>query len=157
MSKLTTLFIIAQFFLSTFSIVTIGFAQNNAEIVYTSFVNAINAGDAIKALAVFSDDIILRAGRECPKDNPCIGKQAAKNKYIDSQIAANTKIVPFSIQVEGNLVTAKVEIRNRRTISTGIDRIIGTDNVEIHGDKIKSYIFVPDLNDEDTKKFFKVK
>ncbi len=128
-------------------------AEQGAADIFRQFVEAINQGDVAAALALFTDDATWERGGRCPP-NECVGIAAVQGE-IEKDVTDNHRIDIVSIEVSGNTVTARVELRTDGTRARSVERIIQIFTVEVTGDKISSLQAAPDLTDPVTADFAK--
>ena len=119
--------------------------------IFRQFAEAINQGDTAGALALFTDDATWERGGRCPP-GACVGIVAVQGE-IEKDIADHHQIDVISVEVTGNTVNARVELRTDGTRARGVERIIHLFTLEVAGDKIASLHAAPDLTDPVTADF----
>jgi len=115
------------------------------------YVEAVNRGDVTAIVALFTDDATVAHGRVCTP--PCVADPAAVRRQYEQDVANGVKLTIVDSQVSGNTVAIRMELVAIPMRAAGVDRIVGTDTIEVRGDKIASLRFAPDLNDPETAKF----
>jgi hypothetical protein len=123
-------------------------------------VAAQSRGDVSTALALYSDDAIVRYGGLCW--TPCVGK-AAVQKEIERRVAAKNHANIIGTYVSGNVAVVKTEVRLTTTDksgversvewSPGVDRIIVWNIYEVTGGKIAVVTLVGEKTDPQTGRF----
>jgi hypothetical protein len=63
------------------------------------------------------------------------------------------KLTIVDSQVSENTVSIRIELRGTPMRAAGVDRIVGTDTIEVRGDKIAALRFMADVTDPQTAKF----
>ncbi len=115
------------------------------------YVEAVNRGDVTAIVALFTDDATVAHGRVCTP--PCVADPAAVRRQYEQDVANGVKLTIVDTHVSGHTVALRVELFVTAMRAAGVERIIGTDTIEVRGDKIASLRFAPDLNDPQTAKF----
>ena len=135
---------------TTVLLATVASAQEaDPTAVFGEFADAVNAGDVDAALALFTEDATWVRGGRCPP-GACAG-QAAIRAELEKDVADNHRIDIVDVQVTGNTLTARIELRSDGTREAeGIDRVIQTVTLEFSERKISAIEVVPDLTDPQT-------
>jgi len=115
------------------------------------YVEAVNSGEVTAIVALFTDDATVAHGRICTP--PCVGDLGAVRRQYEQDVANAIKLTIVDSQVSGNTVSIRIELRGIAMRAAGVDRIVGTDTIEVRGDKIASLRFAADGNDPQTAKF----
>lgn len=103
---------------------------------YRQYVEARNRGDVAAAVALWNEDGVLDAGAGlCTAQRPCAGR-AAIGEELQRQRDINTHFTLTALQVSGDTLTFRAEIRNDTGRAAGVDRFIRSGTVEVRGDKI---------------------
>jgi hypothetical protein len=126
-------------------------AQGDPLSVARRYVDAVNHGDVTQIVALFTADATVAHGRVCTP--PCVGDLAAVRRQYEQDIANGVKLTIIGSEVSGNTVSIRIELRGTAMPAAGVDRIVGTDTLEVRGDKIAALRFMADLNDPQTAKF----
>ena len=126
-------------------------AQGDPLSVARRYVDAVNHGDVTQIVALFTNDATVAHGRVCTP--PCVGDLAAVRRQYEQDVANGVKLTIVGSQVSGNTVSIRIELRGTAMPAAGVDRIVGTDTIEVRGDKIAALRFMADLNDLETAKF----
>src|SRR6266404_3642612 len=130
---------------------TLALAQGDPAEVARRYVDAVNRGDVIAIVTLFTDDATVAHGRVCTP--PCVADPAAVRRQYEQDVANGVKLTIVDSQVSGHTVALRGELFVTAMRAAGVDRIVGTDTIEVRGDKIASLRFAPDLNDPQTAKF----
>jgi hypothetical protein len=131
--------------------ITMALAQGDPAAVARRYVEAVNSGNVTSIVALFTDDATVAHGRVCTP--PCVADPAAVRRQYEQDVANRVKLTIVDTEVSGNTVALRMELFVNAMRAAGVDRIIGTDTIEVRGDKISSLRFAPDLNDLQTAKF----
>ncbi len=115
------------------------------------YVEAVNSGDVTAIVALFTDDATVAHGRICTP--PCVGDLGAVRRQYEQDVASAIKLTIVDSQVSGNTVSIRIELRGIPMRAAGVDRIVGTDVIEVRGDKIASLRYTSDVTDPQTAKF----
>src|SRR5438132_8745196 len=130
---------------------TLALAQGDPAEVARRYVDAVNRGDVITIVTLFTDDATVAHGRVCTP--PCVADPAAVRRQYEQDVANGVKLTIVDSQVSGNTVAIRIELVAIPMRAAAVDRIVGTDTIEVSGDKIASLRFTPDMNDPQTAKF----
>jgi hypothetical protein len=125
--------------------------QDPASVVST-YLHALDSGDAAGAAAVFTDNAIhihpLAAG-SCSRQSPCIGRRAIfddlRNRVLDHQC-----ITLLDVAVSGSIVRGGAELRNDSLRAVGVERILVSSTWLVSQGKALALFVVPDLTDPQT-------
>lgn len=131
--------------------ITIALAQGDPVAVARRYVEAVNSGNVTAIVVLFTDDATVAHGRVCTP--PCVGDPAAVRRQYEQDVANGVKLTIIDTQVSGHTVALRMELFATAMRAAGVERIIGTDTIEVRGDKIASLRFSPDPNDPQTAKF----
>jgi SnoaL-like domain len=121
-------------------------------VVFDRYVAAVHAADMTAVRALISADVERSdfAGCRPEMDNPsCLAH------YIETTVVKpGARITELSRRVEGDTVTAELEVRSPLYARAGAERIVGRDIVRVRDGRIVSFRFVPDFSDQPTAIFF---
>src|SRR3989442_11044222 len=131
--------------------VTSALAQGDPLSAARRYVDTVNRGDVTEIVALFTDDATVAHGRVCTP--PCVGDLAAVRRQYEQDVANGVKLRIVDSQVSGDSVALRLELVATAMRAAGVDRIVGTDTIEVRGDKIASLRWAPDMNDPQTAKF----
>ena len=131
--------------------ITIALAQGDPAAVARRYVEAVNSGNVVAIVDLFTHDATVAHGRVCTP--PCVRDPAAVRRQYEQDVANGVKLTIIDPDVSGNTVALRMELFATAMRDAGVERIIGTDTIEVRGDKITSLRFAPDLNDPQTAKF----
>jgi hypothetical protein len=120
--------------------------------VVTTYVRALDSGDADAAAAVFADNAIhihpIAVGA-CSRQSPCIGRRAIlddlRNRTADHQC-----ITLLDGAVDGTIVRGTAELRNDTLRAMGIERMLVASTWLIVGSQAAALYVLPDLSDPET-------
>jgi hypothetical protein len=128
-------------------------AQSDPAALVQRHVDAQTRGDVAGALALYADDAVIDGPGGLCSAAPCVGK-AAIQKELEGRVAAKLHVTILKTYVSGNVVTARVELRNDATQKAGVERTIGWAIIEVKGDKISSFhVGIPERTDPQTARF----
>jgi hypothetical protein len=120
--------------------------------VVTTYVRALDSGDAPVAAAVFADNAIHIhpiAFGACSRQSPCIGRRAIlddlRNRTADHQC-----ITLLDGTVNGTIVRGTAELRNDTLRAMGIERMLVSSTWLIVGSQAAALYVLPDLSDPQT-------
>jgi ketosteroid isomerase-like protein len=128
-------------------------AQVDPAALVEQYVEATDRDDLDAAMALFTDDAVLRVqgqrqGGNLCDDSPCVGKDAIRRELERRRGLHDLQVV--DVRVAGNVVTARVEIRSDRTRASGVERAVHIRVFELRGDRIASVEERVDLGDPQT-------
>jgi ketosteroid isomerase-like protein len=108
---------------------------------YRQFVDAINRGDAARALSFFADDAQLSGPSPFCFPNPCAGR-AAIQRQLEAEVNALHLQLQFlgSVNVVNGNVTALMAHRADPIRAAGLSRVMVTETVTFRGDRISKFI-----------------
>jgi len=120
--------------------------------VVSTYLHALDSGDAAGAAAVFGDNAIhihpLAVG-SCSRQSPCIGRRAIfddlRNRVLDHQC-----ITLLDAAVSGSIVRSGGELRNDSLRAVGVERILVSSTWLVSQGKALALFVVPDLTDPQT-------
>jgi len=133
------------------ALTTVALAQGDPAPIARRYVEAVNSGDVTAIVTLFTNDATVAHGRVCTP--PCVADPAAVRRQYEQDVSNGVKLTILDMQVSGNTVALRMELFATAMRAAGVERIIGTDTIEVRGDKIASLRFAPDLNDAQTAKF----
>jgi hypothetical protein len=127
-------------------------AKANVKEAYAKYVNGIAAGDAKMAASAYDENAFMIAG-ECTPEAPC--KEPGKAKAtVEGWVAIGLKEKSLGEpQVLGNMLVERGEVSWQGIEKEGLQRMVGTTFVEAENGLITRKIFIPDTNDEQTRKY----
>jgi hypothetical protein len=99
-------------------------------------------------MALYTDEPVYEGVGTC-RAAPCVG-WAAVRREIERQVADNARITLLSAEVAGNTVTGRWQADATRIRLAGVERIVGSDTIEVGGDKIATNRVVYDATDPQT-------
>jgi ketosteroid isomerase-like protein len=109
---------------------------------------ALNRGDVAAVVALYADDAVYAGVGSC-RLNACVGREAIQRE-IQIQVAGSARITLLGAQVSGNVVTGRWSADAERVRLAGVERIVGTDTVEIRDSRIVANRVVYDASDPQT-------
>ena len=114
-------------------------ADPKQDALYAASERAVNSGDADAASAFFAIDGVIRGTRFCPADNPCVGREAVRDRFYQPLVRLGLRLSPLDAKSEGDTLTVRLEARNKaeallaggadspKLIATGAVLAIGTE------------------------------
>ena len=127
-------------------------AAASPDAVFDRYVAAVHAGDMATVRALIAPDVERSdyVGCRPEMDNP-----ACLAHYIETTVVQpKAQFTLLRRQLDGDTVSARLEVRSPWHSKAGIDRIVGTDIVRVRNGLIHGFRFVPDFGDESTAIFF---
>jgi SnoaL-like domain len=127
-------------------------AADGPDAVFDRYVTAVHAGDMATIRSMIAPDVARSdfVGCRPEMDNPsCLAH------YIQATVVGpQARLTVVRRQVDGDTVTAFVEVRSQLYAKAGVERIVGRDIVRVRYGQIHEFRFVPDFGDESTAVFF---
>lgn len=127
-------------------------ASDSPDVVFDRYVAAVHAADMAAVRAMISPDVERSdfVGCRPEMDNPtCLAH------YIEATVVRpKARLTVVSRQLDGDTVTADLEVRSPLYTQAGAERIVGKDIVRVRNGLIHGFRFVPDFRDEPTAIFF---
>jgi hypothetical protein len=127
-------------------------ATESPDAVFDRYVSAVHAVDMVAVRALISPDVERSTFVRCrpEMDNPtCLAF------YIESTVVGpRAKLTVVNRRLEGDTVTADLEVRSELYTQAGVERIVGQDIVRVRNGLIHGFRFVPNFRDEPTAIFF---
>ena len=120
--------------------------------VFNRYMAAVHAGDMAAVRALIAPDVERSdfAGCLAEMDNP-----ACLAHYIDTTVVRpKAQLTVVRLQLNGETVTADLEVRSPLYTQAGAERIVGRDIVRVRNGLINAFRFVPDFSDGSTANFF---
>lgn len=120
--------------------------------VFDRYVAAVHAGDmgAVRALIAAHVERSDFVGCRPEMDNV-----ACLAHYIEATVVGpKARLTERSRRVDGDTLTATLEVRSPLYTRAGVERIVGRDIVTVSDGRIRAFRFVPDFSDEPTAVFF---
>jgi hypothetical protein len=141
--------------LATLSIVagTSGaWATESPDAVFDRYVVAVHAGDMAAVRSLIAPDVERSdfVGCRPEMDNPtCLAH------YIEATVVRpKAQLTVVRRRLDGDTVTADLEVRSPLYTQAGAERIVGQDIVRVRNGLIHGFRFVPNFGDEPTAVFF---
>jgi hypothetical protein len=129
-------------------------AQNVSS--YRQFVDALNRGDAARALALFADDAQLSGTPPFCFPNVC-NVRAAIQRELDAVVTDHLQLQLLgSLNVVNGDVSALVALRADPIRVLGLSRINVTDTVTFRADRISKFVVQAETSDPETASFLDV-
>jgi hypothetical protein len=131
---------------------SMAWAADTPDAVFDRYVTAVHAGDMAKVRTLIAPDVERSdfVGCRPDMDNP-----ACLAHYIEATVVRpKAQFAVMRRQLDGDTVTAVLEVRSPLYTQAGVERIVGTDIVRVRNGLIQSFRFVPDFADEPTAVFF---
>src|SRR5260370_14038282 len=127
-------------------------AKDNPASLAQRHAAAIARGDVAAALAMYTDDAVLRAGPLCTT-TACVGK-AAIQKELERRVADKVRATITAKYASGNIAAVRAEIRSDTIQKAGVGRIITWSIYEAKGDKLVAVTRAPQATHPQTARFF---
>jgi hypothetical protein len=126
---------------------------SSADGVFQRYVAAIHAADMNTIRSLISADVHRSDYVKC---TAAMDNVTCLTTYIeDTIVKPRAHITVLSSQVEGDQLTASVEIRSKLYQQVAAaERIVGTEKIQVKNGKILDLHFIPDFKDEATARFF---
>jgi hypothetical protein len=152
-ATMRALFVVLTAFLTTVASVS---AQTTGApaAVFTRYVDAYNRGDVDGVVTLFADDASILHGM-CTAASPCTTR-AAIRAQTERDIAGHIRLSTGDVNVAGDTLTLREEIRNDAIRAAGLERIVGNTSFQVRGDQIVSVVFQRDVDDPQTSAFIRV-
>ena len=127
-------------------------ATESPDAVFDRYVAAVHAGDMAAVRALISPDVERSDFGGC---RPEMSNPVCLAHYIETTVVQpQARFTVLRRQLDGDTVSAKLEVRSPLYAKAGIERIVGVDVVRVRNDLIHGFRFVPDFSDESTAIFF---
>ncbi|HSV46225.1 MAG TPA: nuclear transport factor 2 family protein [Ramlibacter sp.] len=127
-------------------------AAESPDAVFDRYVAAVHAGDMATVRALIAPDVERSDYVGC---RPEMNNPACLAHYIETTVVlSKAQLTLLGRQLEGDTVSARLEVRSPWHSKAGIDRIVGVDIVRVRNGLIHGFRFVPDFSDESTAIFF---
>lgn len=138
--------------LSSLCSAAVVWAADSPAAVFDRYVAAVHAGDMAAVRALIAPDVERSdfVGCRPEMDNP-----ACLAHYIEATVVRpQARLTVVDQQLDGDTVTAALEVRSPLYTQAGAERIVGKDIVRVRSGLIQDFRFVPDFSDEATAVFF---
>ena len=120
--------------------------------VFRAYAEAVNAGSINNVQALLARNIARPPFSRCP---PAMGNFDCAVSYLEeTTVKRHSTLATQSLQVQGDVALARVELRNDATKAAGVERIAGTDRLRVRDGKIVEFAFLRNEQDPQTMKFF---
>jgi hypothetical protein len=127
-------------------------ATESPDAVFDRYVAAVHAGDMAAVRALIAPEVERSdfVGCRPEMDNPtCLAH------YIEATVVRpKAQLTVVSRRLDGDTVTADLEVRSPLYTQAGAERILGQDIVRVRNGLIHGFRFVPDFRDGPTAVFF---
>jgi len=120
---------------------------------YYNLVYAISIGQSDAAIAQFSENAIVVAGTKCTVHEPCVGKAAIRDRYLDDLIGRNASAPFLDQRFDGNRLTTRGEISFASACGGKVMKLVGGHVFEFRDGLIASLTYVYDSTDAQTARF----
>jgi hypothetical protein len=127
-------------------------ATESPDAVFDRYVGAVHAADMAAVRALIAPDVERSSFVGCrpEMDNP-----ACLAHYIETTVVRpRAQLTITGRRLEGDTVTADLEVRSPLYTQAGAERIVGQDIVRVRNGLIHGFRFVPNFRDEPTAVFF---
>ena len=120
--------------------------------VFSRYVQAVHAADMPAVRALIAPDVERSDFIGCA---PQMDNVSCLALYIEQTVVKpGARIDIVSVEVQGDELSAKLEVRSALYQKAGVERIVGSDVLRIVDGQIRAFRFVPDFKDEPTARFF---
>jgi hypothetical protein len=127
-------------------------AADAPDTVFDRYVAAVHAGDMVAVRTLIAPDVERSdfVGCRPEMDNPtCLAH------YIEATVVRpKAQLTVVRRRLDGDTVTADLEVRSPLYTQAGAERILGQDIVRVRNGLIHGFRFVPNFGDEPTAVFF---
>ena len=114
---------------------------------YRRWIEYGNRGDVEGQVRLLTDDATLSAWSFCL--SPCRGRAAIRHQ-LEERTILHDQSTPVDVQVAGDRITARRELRSDGTRRAGVERIILLDEFQLRRGKIAAAAMPMDLRDPPT-------
>ena len=120
--------------------------------VLDRYIAAVHAGDMAAVRALIAPDV---ERSDFPGCTPSMDNPTCLAHYIDATVVRpQARLSVLSTEVDGDRVSALLEVRSELYRHAGVERIVGRDVLRVSDGRIQSFRFVPDFSDAPTAVFF---
>jgi hypothetical protein len=120
--------------------------------VLDSYIAAVHAGDMAAVRALIAPEV---ERSDFPGCTPSMDNPSCLAHYIDATVVRpQARLSLLSTEVDGDRVSALLEVRSELYRRAGVERIVGRDVLRVTDGQIRSFRFVPDFSDAPTAVFF---
>jgi hypothetical protein len=120
--------------------------------VFDRYVAAVHAAD-MAAVRALIDPAVERS--DFVGCRPEMDNAACLAHYVEvTVVAPHARLTELQRRVEGDTVSADLEVRSPLYAKAGVERIVGRDVLRVRGGRIVAFRFVPDFSDDATAVFF---
>lgn len=120
--------------------------------VFDRYVAAVHTVDMSAVRALISPEVERSDFVGC---RPAMDNATCLAHYIEATVVApQARITELRRRVDGDTVSADLEVRSPLYTKTGVERIVGRDIVRVRDGRIVAFRFVPDFSDDATAVFF---
>lgn len=120
--------------------------------VFDRYVAAVHAADMAAVRALIAPDAQRSDFVGC---RPEMDNVACLAHYVETTvITPRARLTERRRHVDGDTVTAELELRSPLYTKAGVERIVGRDVVRVRDGRIVAFRFVPEFSDEATAVFF---
>jgi len=128
-------------------------ADPKQDALYAAYERAVNSGDADAASAFFAIDGVIRGTRFCPADNPCVGREAVRDRFYKPLVQLGLRLSPLDAKSEGDTLTVRLEARNKAVSNANFSRVIIIDRIVVRDGMFRSIDTGYDRSDIETAQF----
>lgn len=127
-------------------------ASESPDAVFDRYVAAVHAGDMAAVRALIAPDVERSDFVGC---RPEMNNPACLAHYIETTVVhPKAQFTLLNRTLDGDTVSARLEVRSAWYTKVGVERIVGVDIVRVRDGLIHAFRFVPDFRDEPTTVFF---
>lgn len=127
-------------------------AADGPDAVFDRYVAAVHAGDMAAVRALIAADV---ERSDFPGCRPEMDNPTCLAHYVEATVVApKARLTERSRRVDGDTLSAVVEVRSALYTKAGVERIVGRDVVQVRDGLVRAFRFIPDFADEPTALFF---
>lgn len=127
-------------------------ADASPDEVFQRYLTAVHIGDMAAVRSLIAPDVERSDFVGCA---PAMDNPACLAHYIQATVVGpRARLTVLQQQVNGEQLSAQVEVRSPLYVQAGVERIVGRDILTVRQGLIRSFRFVPDFSDAPTASFF---
>lgn len=127
-------------------------AQASPDEVFQRYLTAVHRSDMAAVRSLIAPDVERSDFVGC---TPAMDNPACLAHYIQATVVGpRARLTVLQQQVDGEQLSATLEVRSPLYAQAGVERIVGRDILTVRQGLIRSFRFVPDFSDAPTASFF---
>lgn len=111
---------------------------------------AFHRGVVDAVVATFTADAVVRGVPECPNDNPCVGREPLRERWIKPLVANNLRMASLDARSEGDTLRARMEARLAPGGVVNAKRVVLLDRFVLRGGQASLKEITFDTSDAET-------